>query len=67
MKTMEHKTAFAQIQKQSGLPVKAFAKLLNMSFSYCEKLMYGIRNPSAAVLKAIKEKYPHTDINIFLQ
>ena len=55
-----------EFRKKINLTVAGFAVEYGISRSYSEKLMYGIKNPSAAILKKIKSKNPDQDMNIFL-
>lgn len=54
------------LRKQLGLTISGFAAEYGISFSYSEKLMYGVKKPSAMLLKKIKSKNPSVDMNIFL-
>ena len=54
------------LRKNLNLTVLDFAKEYGISQSYSEKLMYGVKKPSAALLKKIKSKNPDLDMNIFL-
>lgn len=54
------------LRKSHGLTVDDFASKLGISVSLARALMYGQRNPSIKVLKAIKREFPEVNLEDFI-
>jgi transcriptional regulator with XRE-family HTH domain len=54
-----------EVRKKENLTVKQFESELGISHSLCEKVLYGGKKPSRALLQKVKSKYPYFDLNIF--
>lgn len=58
---------FKQIRLQHNFTLKEMAIKMGISESLYQKLEYGIKKPSANVIKKAKDAFPEIDTNVFFE
>lgn len=59
-------TAINKLRQSQGLTIKQMADVLGISYSLTKALLYGQRQPSINVLKAIRKAFPNQNLGDYI-